>query len=113
MTIAEMIKELGEQPYAKDFRLQRHIIEDDACQDAKIDMAKRMGPHDAGHFLAVLDAVLMFVQDKGMPSDMDEVLSTYKLNGGKKRDKDKDERNAPLMTADEFKSLWGDDEEDD
>lgn len=114
MKISEMIRDLADQPYRKDYRLQRHIIEDDDCQEAKVEMAHKMGPHDAGHMLVVIDAVLLYINEHGMPEDMEDVLSTYRLNGAKnRRGGNTAVRQTPELTASDWSAMWGDDKEDD
>ncbi len=106
MKISQMIRDLADQPYRKDYRLQRHIIEDEDCQDAKTTLAQKIGPHDAGHLLSVMDSILMYVHEHGMPEDMADVLATYRLNGAKNRRGS--ENRAPELTAEDFAAMWGD-----
>ncbi len=109
MKISGMIRDLAAQPYRKDYRLQRHIIEDEDCQEAKTELARKIGPHDAGHLLSVMDCILLYVQEHGMPEDMEEVLATYTLKGG--RNRRAAEKHAPELTAEDFAAMWGDDKE--
>ena len=110
MKMSQMIHDLAAQPYKKDFRIQRHILEDEDCQRAKEELAKRLGPHDAGHLLAIIDTVLLYIHEKGMPEDMSDILVRYQLNGGKNRKGT--EKLAPEMTASTFARLWGDDDDE-
>lgn len=109
MKISEMMQDLADQPYSKDFRLQRHILEDEDCLSAKKKLIKHLGPHEAGHMLSVIDSVLMHVFTHGLPDDLTDVLNSYKMNGAKNRKSA--EKIAPEMTASDFAKLWGDDDD--
>ncbi len=108
MKVSEFLSRLAKLKSREDYRIQRHIMEDEDCIAARDEIMGGRGVHEAGHIMGDFDDVVMLIHEYGMPEDLEEILENYKLNGA--RNKDRGAATRPMTTVD-FDKLWGNDDE--
>ena len=108
MKVSEFLSLLAKLQTREDFRIQRHIMEDEDCIVARDEIIAGRGVHETGHIMGDFDDVVMLIHEHGMPEDLEEILENYKLNGA--RNKAKGTTTRPMTPLD-FDRLWGNDDE--